>query len=177
VSDCDITDGSLEDASFVGVEAGTATVTVDWNGATSSLQIQVVDDATIVESVSITSPKSSVRAIQNASVSMTVLTTFDDGTSISDVSALTDVSYSDYLSFDASDRRVLGVSSDGTLFPRLNTAGSFTESIVVSSSIDASTSTDAAYTVNLKPDLYDIDLGKKTGSQFPVKSIGDTFEV
>ncbi len=89
--------------------------------------------------------------------------------------------YSDYLSFSAagssSADAALTVDAEGELTGLLNTPGSDAVSVTVASSIDTSVKDTVAITVNLAPDDYDVDLGKKTGSQLPESDEGDTFTV
>jgi hypothetical protein len=81
------------------------------------------------------------------------------------------------LTFSSDNVNTLNVSKEGKLTAILNTAGSDTTGITATSSIQSSISDVVLLSVNLKPDLYDVDLGEKTGSQFPTRSTGTTFDV
>ena len=176
-SECEISDGSLETAAITGVGAGDATVAVDWFGAQTHISISVVEAATVVVDVTVTSPTSTVRTVSGASTAMVVSADFDDGTTLGDLKGITFVSYSDYLVFDTSRASTLDVDAEGVLTALLNTAGSFTVTISAFSSLDSGLLDSVDLTVNLVPSLYDVDLGKKSSSQFPRKAVGDKFTV
>jgi hypothetical protein len=175
---CTISDGSLKTLPLTGVRAGSATLTATWKTkATASVSLTVLDEATIVTAVDVTSPTSAVRLNSGSTTTMSVSTKFADGTTISSLSGVTWVKYSDYLVFSSGDTATLPVSGEGVLTAKLNTAGSNKVSITAASSLSSSIAETVSVTVNLIPSSYDVDLGEKTGSQFPEQGVGDVFEV
>ncbi len=88
-TNCVVADGSLDGGAVTGAGAGTTTLTAEWKGATGQLTLQVLDEATAVGGVTVTTPTSTIRVLPGGTSDMIVSTLFADGTTIKSLTGIT----------------------------------------------------------------------------------------